>query len=224
MSTRLHLPVLSVVLLCAAITFGFAPGHMDADVLGMLRYIRTGLYTDWYPLLLTFLLKIALGLRMGPVAVLAFQVFSVGLSTYAIIAFFSKPLTAAIISYFVLLCPAVLGYLGALTSHGILTSFLLCGCAALLYLNPRANDRRHVALFLTSFVALSLATIARDNAPILTIPLFCMWSLAFIKNRRLFQWSRLYRSVIIMTASCVLTIGVSLGGNAVLLRLFHPAH
>jgi len=51
-----------------------------------------------------------------------------------------------------------------------------------------------------------------------------MWSLAVIKNRRLLQWNGLYRTVTITTAGGVLAIGTSLCGNALLLRLFHPAH
>ncbi len=221
---RWYLPTLSVVLLCAAIIFSFDPGHMDADALGMLAFIHTGTPRDWYPLLLPLLLKISGALRVGPVAVLAFQVLLVGISTFAILAFFSNPLIAAVGSYCVLLCPAVLGYLGAITSHAILTAFLLCAVAALLYLDPSRRSRGRPALFIISFCALSAASIARITGVALTLPLFCIWVYLLAKELRLLHPNRIARLSGITIAGCTLTASAVLCGNALLSALFHPIH
>ncbi len=223
MAPRAYLPILSVVLLCAAIVFALDPGHMDADALGMLAFIHSGNYRDWYPLLLPFLLKISLLLRVGPVFVLASQVFLVGLSMYAILAFFSTPFIAAAGSYCVLLCPAVLGYLGAITSHGILTAFLLCGVAALLYLDPSRRRRGCLALFVVSFLALSAASIARVAGMALTLPLFCVWVYLLAKELRLLPASRIVRLCGIAIVGCTVSFIAVLCGNALLSELFHPA-
>lgn len=221
---RWSLPILSVVLLCAAIIFSFDPGHMDADALGMLAFIHAGTYRDWYPLLLPLLLKISVALRVGPVAILAFQVLLVGLSTFAILAFFSNPLIAAAGSYCVLLCPAVLGYLGAITSHAILTAFLLCGVAALLYLDPSRRSRGRLALLSISFSALSAASIARITGVALTLPLFCIWVYLLSKELRLVHPNRGTRLSGIVITGCTLTAIAVLCGNTVLSALFHPIH
>ncbi|MBV9034314.1 MAG: hypothetical protein JO182_07445 [Acidobacteriaceae bacterium] len=228
MLKRLHLPIFSVVLLCAAITFAFDPGHMDADALEMLRLMRSGQYRDWYPLLLPLLLKISIALRIGPVAVLALQVFAIGLSTYAILAFFSTPLIASIGCYCVLLCPAVLGYLGAITSHAILTASLLCGFASLIYLTKPMPDKQRIGLFFVSFAALSISSVARVNALTFTVLGFCIWVLLLAKQfqrpsvARLFHSGKIVRLVLISIAGCTIALTATALGNNFLSFLLHP--
>lgn len=224
LTNRSNLAPLSVLLLCGAIVFAFAPGHMDADILGMLRWAKFGGYTDWYPLLLPLFAKVCVVLGIGPGAILAFQVFAVGSCTYAFMAFFWRPLTAAICTYFVLLCPAILGYLGAITSHGLMVTFLVAGYTGLLRLTKPSTSRRRVALFALTFAALALATVSRQNAPTFTLPAFYCWFFLLTRHLRAFESRKFVRAGLLFVASCV-TVSVSATiGKAALETIFSPLH
>ena len=213
--------ICSVLLLCVAITFCFAPGHMDADALGMLFWVKSGIYADWYPLLLPCLLKVAVVLQIGPTAVLAGQVLAVGMCTYAVLAFFASPIIAAICTYGVILCPAVLGYLGAITSHGILTAFLLCGFTGLLYLTRQLSPKQQLVLFGLSFGALALATIARQNGAAFTLPLYFVWMSLFLKR---FISRGIFRRLTALVLSCLIIVGVTAFTKYIFVLLLHPVH
>lgn len=215
---------LSVLLLCTAIVFAFAPGHMDADILGMLRWAKSGGYTDWYPLLLPLLAKVCVLLGIGPGAILAFQVFSVGIGAYAFMMFFWRPPVAAICTYCVLLCPAVLGYLGAITSHGLMVALLVPGYAGLLYLTRPLSFRRSSTLFSFTFLALALATISRQNAAAFTLPAFCCWFFLLARELRFFETRRVIRNGIIFLVSCAALLGTGFTGKEVLASILKPIH
>lgn len=216
--------LLAVLLLCSAIVFAFAPGHMDADILGMLGWAKAGGYTDWYPLLMPLLAKLAVASGIGPGALLAFQVFGIGLCTYAFIAFFWRPLIAVICTYCVLLCPAILGYLGAITSHGLMLTLLAMGYTGLLYLTRSLPARPRRFLFAVTFASLALASISRQNAPTFTLPAFYCWFVLLTRHMRVPRTSRVVRTGLLLLSSCFVMLASATLGKVTLTEIFHPLH
>jgi len=154
-----------VVIGCAASLYANFPGHFSPDSLWQLAQGRSGVYNEWHPPAMAWLLGVADRLRPGASLFIFFDaaLFYGGLLAFAVLEkrprLISMPLVALLTA-----SPLVLIYQGVVWKDVLFADAALAGFAALAWSGRAwARPPRRFSLLLLAFALFSLAALSRQN-------------------------------------------------------------
>jgi hypothetical protein len=169
---------LSILIILAGLVLSLAfnlPGHMSYDSVLQLAQGRTGVYNEWHPPVMAWLLGVFDGLVRGTGLFVVFNSLLLYGALIALVLLTPRPSWASpVLALALVATPDWLIYPGTVWKDVLFAASALAGFAALAWAEARwAHRRQRLALVAAAFVLLSLATLARQNGAVV-LPIAAM--------------------------------------------------